>query len=336
MIEWIKIAVSLLPVLIFLIALVILDSYKLVKPKSILMMLVAGAVAAAASLLLNTWLQSLGMFTAESFSRYIAPLTEETLKAVYVAYLIRASKVGFIVDAAIAGFAVGAGFSLVENIYYFSLIHDGAIIVWIIRGFGTAALHGAATSIFAIISKSLTERRPAGTYLRFLPGLAAAIVIHSIFNHFILPPVWTTIVLLAVTPPLLLFVFDRSEKATRSWLGAGMDADMELLDQIISGQITETPIGTYLGMLKEKFSGPVVADMLCLLRIQAELSIGAKAILMMKERGIKPPPNPAVREQLEELCYLEKSMGITGRLAIAPFIRTGSRDLWQLYMVRNA
>jgi protease PrsW len=336
MIESIKIAVGLLPVLIFLIALIILDSYKLVKPKSILAMLIAGVAAAGVSLLLNSWLQSLDLFSPQSFSRYIAPLTEETLKAVYVVYLIRANKIGFIVDAAIAGFAVGAGFSLLENIYFLSLLHNDAIVVWIIRGFGTAALHGMATSIFAIISKSLIERHPARPYRQFLPGLAVAIVIHSVFNYFILPPLWTTIILLAATPPLIIFAFDRSEKATRSWLGAGMDADMELLDQIISGKISATPIGVYLNALKTKFPGPVVADMLCLLRIQAELSIGAKAILMLRERGIKPPSNPAVGEQLQELRFLEKSLGTTGRLAIAPFIRTGSRDLWQLYMVKNA
>lgn len=335
MIEVIKVAVSLLPIFIFLVSLILLDSYKLITPKSILIMLLAGALAALASLLLHTWLQSPAAFSAGSFSRYIAPITEETLKAVYIVYLIRAHKVGFVVDAAIAGFAVGAGFSLVENIYYLSLLQDNGIALWLIRGFGTAALHGAATSIFAIISKGLTERRPSKPYFLFVPGLAAAILIHSIFNHFILPPVWTTIILLAAMPVLVIFAFDRSEKATRSWLGAGLDADMEILDQIISGQIKDTPIGEYLNALKSRFPGPVVADMLCLLRIQAELSIGAKAILMMKERGIKPPPNAAAREQLAELRFLEKSLGATGRLAIAPFIRTGSHDLWQSYMVQN-
>jgi len=335
MIELIKFAVSLLPVLIFLIALIFLDSYKLIKPKSVLFMLVAGMAAATVSFLLNYLLQSMGSFGPESMSRYIAPIVEETLKSLYVVYLIRANRVGFIVDAAIAGFAVGAGFSLVENIYYLSFLQNGNILIWIIRGFGTAALHGAATSIFGMISMALTARHPAKPYLNFGPGLLAAIIIHSVFNHFILPPIWTTIILLAAVPPMLVFAFDRSERSTRSWLGKGMDADMQLLDIIITGQIAETPMGKYLDALKEKFPGPVVADMFCLLRIQAELSIGAKAILMMKERGIKPPPNPDAKERLEELRFLEKSLGATGRLAIGPFIRTSSRDLWQLYMVRD-
>jgi RsiW-degrading membrane proteinase PrsW (M82 family) len=336
MIEGIKIAVSLLPVFVFLIALILIDSYKLVTPKSVLLMLFAGGLAAGASLLVNDWLMSFGVFNRQSFSRYIAPLTEETLKAVYVIYLIRANKVGFIVDAAIAGFAVGAGFSLIENMYYLSMLESSAVSLWILRGFGTAALQGAATSIFGIISKSLIDRHPSGSPFYFIPGLAAAVIIHSVFNHFIVPPAWMTIILLLAMPPLIIFAFNRSEKATRAWLGSGMDADMELLDHIVTGKIKSTPIGAYLNALKEKFPGPVVADMLCLLRIHAELSIGAKAILLMRERGIKPPTNPSAREQLDELRYLERNLGTTGRLAIAPFIKTGSRDLWQLYMVRNA
>jgi hypothetical protein len=30
---------------------------------------------------------------------------------------------------------------------------------------------------------------------------------------------------------------------------------------------------------------------------------------------------------------LEKNIGKTGKLAIAPFLHTGSRDLWQLHLL---
>ena len=39
------------------------------------------------------------------------------------------------------------------------------------------------------------------------------------------------------------------------------------------------------------------------------------------------------RANLLELEYLQKTIGPTGRLAIAPFIKTSSRDLWQIYML---
>ena len=54
----------------------------------------------------------------DRFARYLAPLVEEALKALWIAVLLRRGRVGFLVDAAILGFAVGAGFALVENVEY--------------------------------------------------------------------------------------------------------------------------------------------------------------------------------------------------------------------------
>ena len=56
MIEIYKFAVSLIPVFAYLVALIVLDSYKLVSLKSIVLTILAGSVAAIISLLINSWL----------------------------------------------------------------------------------------------------------------------------------------------------------------------------------------------------------------------------------------------------------------------------------------
>ena len=53
------------------------------------------------------------------YSRYGAPVVEELFKGAILVYLIRASKIGFNIDAAIYGFGLGAGFAIIENLYYF-------------------------------------------------------------------------------------------------------------------------------------------------------------------------------------------------------------------------
>ncbi|MCU0643866.1 MAG: PrsW family intramembrane metalloprotease, partial [bacterium] len=111
----IKIALSLFPVLLFLIALVSLDSYKLVRLRSIVLTIFIGGIVAIVAYFLNNWLSPLFVDSISDYSRYISPVIEETLKAIYIIYLIRANKVGFLVDSAIYGFAVGAGFAVVEN-----------------------------------------------------------------------------------------------------------------------------------------------------------------------------------------------------------------------------
>jgi hypothetical protein len=40
-----------------------------------------------------------------------------------------------------------------------------------------------------------------------------------------------------------------------------------------------------------------------------------------------------VQAKFDELKYLEKSIGRTGRFAIMPVLRWSSRDLWQLHML---
>jgi len=145
----------------------------------------------------------------------------------------------------------------------------------------------------------------------------------------------STIILLVGLPLLFMGVFKISEDATREWLGMGMDADMELLEIIESGRISDTRIGRYLHSLKAKFPGPVVADMLCFLRLHLELSLRAKGILLSRQFGYSVTSDPEVRTKFEELRYLEKSIGKTGKLAVLPFLRIGSRELWQIYMLRE-
>lgn len=327
------IAVSLLPCLLFLVVLQFLDSYKLVAPRSVLASIAVGALAAFACLHLNSWL--LGRLGASPavFSRYVAPFTEEGMKAIYVAYLITSKRVGFMVDAAIHGFAVGAGFALSENIYYLGAIEGGTVLLWVVRGFGTAVVHGSVMAIFGILSKSIVDRHAAPAWHHFLPGLAAAVSIHSFFNHFILPPLAFTGVLLAVLPLLVVLVFDRSEKATRAWLGLGFDTDLELLEEILTGEIRRSRVGVYLESLKSRFPGTVVGDMLCLIRVHVELSMRAKGMLLAREAGLRIPIDQQVQASLAELKYLEGAVGKTGRLALKPFLSRRSRDLWQLYML---
>ena len=89
----------------------------------------------------------------------MSPWLEELLKALILIHLIRTRRVGLLVDAAIAGFAVGTGFALVENLYYLAMRPEAQTDVQVIRGFGTAIMHGGATAIFGIVSVALVERK---------------------------------------------------------------------------------------------------------------------------------------------------------------------------------
>ena len=324
---------GLLPVCCFLAALVYLDSYKLVPLKWVVGTIILGCATGVASYPLN-WigLQWLDVgFTA--YTRYVAPITEEALKATVIWVLMRNNRIGFLVDAAIFGFAVGAGFAIFENLYYLTILPDLKLGTWIVRGFGTAMMHGGATAIFAIITHTMLEQYPTRGRFALLPGLLIAAITHSVFNHFFLAPIINTALVLGILPLLFTVIFDRSDRTLSDWLGAGFDADTELLELINSGELSNSKVGMYLQSLREKFEGPIVADLLCYLRLHTELSIRAKGLLMMRESGFMNKTGEETRAKLEELRYLEKSIGATGKLAIKPFLRMSQKDLWQFYML---
>ncbi len=322
--------VGLLPVLIFLALLVYMDSYKLVRLRVVLWVIFLGGICAGASYFINGWLMQGSELALLNYTRYVAPLVEEGLKGLAMVYLFRSNRIGFLVDAAILGFAVGAGFAFVENLYYLYQGIGSNPGVWIVRGFGTAIMHGGVTAIFGVLAQTITERSMKINPFYYLPGLMAASLLHSVFNHFPGTPVLSTVGTLLILPALLGLIFHHSAKAMHAWLELDFDADTLLLEQINSGEFAQSKIGCFLTDLTQKFEGPVVADMLCYLRIYTELAIRAKGILLMREHGINAPPGQGTHEKFQEMKYLETSIGKTGCLAMRPFLQMERKDLWQM------
>jgi RsiW-degrading membrane proteinase PrsW (M82 family) len=330
-----RIALSLLPVLAFALALYWLDSFRLVAPRALATALLAGVAAALACLVLDHCLG--GWLNADPllFRRYLAPVLEEAAKAAYVILLLRRRRLGFAVDAAITGFAVGTGFALVENIDYLRLLGPASPMIWIIRGFGTAVMHGAVTAIFAIMAKSRAERSGRAGMAAVLPGLVAAMALHSLYNHVFLNPVLATMAIVVAFPALIAVTFERSEHALRQWMEAGFAGDTELLAMLNSGTFLQSPSGRYLRSLSERLPGEVLADMLCYLRNYVELAIRAKAVLLARENGIYLPNDGGTAERFAELRFLERTIGPIGRRLLSPLMHTSPRDLWQIHMLQG-
>jgi hypothetical protein len=75
--------------------------------------------------------------------------------------------------------------------------------------------------------------------------------------------------------------------------------------------------------------------MLCYLRVYTELALRAKGVLMMREHGLEPEPDPEVSALFEELRYLRGSIGRVGVLALQPFLHYDRKDLWQLTVLQG-
>ena len=101
------------------------------------------------------------------------------------------NRIGYKLDAVISGFAIGAGFSVVENIFYLMRFPDYGAGTWLVRGLGTAVMHGTTLAILAAIAHEFAERETreaAGEFdfrlWWFVPGYLVAVALHTAFNQF--------------------------------------------------------------------------------------------------------------------------------------------------------
>ncbi len=323
-------ALGLLPVLVFLFGLELIDTYKLLTLRRVLRSVAIGALVAVVCYVLNTAVNASGVVSASLWARSGAPLVEECGKALYVIWLLRKNRVGFMVDAAISGFAVGAGFAILENLTYLPDVSAAGLLTSAIRGLGTAMMHGGTTAIFGIVSVNLSEIRASRSWLLFLPGLAIAVFIHELYNQPLWRPVAAAVVVLITLPALMSIIFWRSERALEKWLGTKLDKDIDLLQTLTGGEFNSSRAGRYLQSLEGTFAPEILGDMLSYLQLSLELSARAKGDLLRREMGFPVAPDQELAAHLKELRYLESQIGRAGQLALAPLLGRSRRDIWEM------
>jgi len=331
----IKASVGLLPVLAFLAVLRHVDAHRLVSFRSVLLTLAAGGALAVAAYFGNDLALEILEIEFASYSRYVAPVLEECLKAGVLVYLFSRNRIGFMVDAAIVGFAVGAGFSVVENVHYLRTLPDATLGVWIVRGFGTAIMHGGATAVFGVLAQSLAERHAEIHWKVYLPGLAIAIVLHAIFNQFPGSPFQATLATLVVFPLTLLFVFAKSEHQIHEWLAADYQTHEHLLQAIRTGEFAHSEAGRFMSDLAKRFDAAHVADMYAYVRLHTQLVLRAEQLLLAREGGTDLRLRQDDRDDFRKLHGLERKIGRTGMMALWPHLHFNRQELWELYELEN-
>ena len=273
----VALAAGLLPVLLFLLGLRLLDSFKLIHGRTLAMALAAGVAAALVAWVAQGAALAHGWVADGVLRHVVGPALEETLKAMFVLVLLRTHRVGFMVDAAIAGFAVGAGFAIVENLYYAGTVDHAAAALWLVRGLGTAIMHGSTTAMFGIVGKALGDRSPRHGAWATLPGLVLAFAVHAAFNLGALPPLLETAAIVVTMPLLMLLVVQGealSVQLNREFLA------IEVIRSLVGGMglIAAVPLTTGI-------AAPVAAT---LLTSMVGLAVAPLSTLMVPPEVVPP------------------------------------------------
>ncbi|MFP4471533.1 MAG: PrsW family intramembrane metalloprotease [Bacteroidales bacterium] len=326
---------SFLPVTGFLVVLFWFDSFKLVSKSILLLCLLWGIVSAVVSFYVNTAAFESLALTFNNYTRYFSPLVEEVMKSLVLVFLVSRKRIGFTVDAAIYGFAAGTGFALAENMTYLMSHGNGHDqVVWLLRGFGTAIMHGGNTAVVAMLLMNGIQRNKP-VYVAVWAGLLTAIMLHSAYNHFFLNPFLQTVFLLIVWPLVFILVFQKSHFMLQNWLEIEFSNEVQMLRMIRQGRMMQTRAGEYLASLRKYFGPEVIVDLYCYISLYLELSIKAKRNLMLRENGFPVMEEPGTGEKLLELQHLRRQIGKAGELALRPLVRMNYRELWKLNLLKK-
>src|SRR6478736_2351385 len=211
--EGLHLGVALIPVIVLLGVFIWLDAFALMSGKEILLLLILGGLGALAAWPVSGRLLDTLPIGFSLYSRFVAPWIEEAIKAVIMIALFRLNRIGYKLDAVISGFAIGAGFSVVENIFYLTIFPDYGTGTWLVRGFGTAIMHGTTLALLAAVAHEFAERETrgaAGEYdfsLRwFVPGYGIAVGLHTAFNQFPDRPLIAMIGAILIAPVVLIAI----------------------------------------------------------------------------------------------------------------------------------
>lgn len=323
------------PVLVFLAVLFLLDSFRLIRKKWLAFSLMGGILVALAAYYVNTYMASFLELDHKMLSRYVAPLTEESLKALPILFLLYRRAAGFLIDAATYGFAVGTGFALTENLFYISAIgEETSLYLWALRGFGAAVMHGGTGFLFAgIMMAGIQKGKNAALY--FLPAFIVAVILHSLFNHFLIQILLQTVLILLLIPLLMMLMINLTQKAVHQWLEIGFSDEIEMLRMIRQGKFAESKAGRYLYSLREYFSPEVILDLYCYIELWLELSVKAKRNLMLQEMGMDGLREQGLEEKLLEWQHLRQRIGKMGEMAVRPLLCHQERDLWKMQLLKQ-
>ena len=315
------ILVSVIPLLLYLLVLKSLDSFRIVHWRWLVVCMAVGCGSC-----LVAW--AFSEMSAALAVPFYAPLIEEILKALVALCAMRLFRIVFFAEALCYGAAIGAGFSLVENIIYIYFSPDMLFATALFRGLGTSMLHIGCSSLFLVLW--LLAKNNLWKSVFRLWGILPCILIHALYNLHHFQPLVQMVAVVVIFLVIFLCVSNYNEKCIGKWLDLSMMYDIDLLSAIKDGTLPDTKAGQYLMSVKEQFDPYVFLDMICYVQLYLELTITAKSRMMLRESGLLDAESEDDKSQrsamLKEFNTLRGNIGKMGEIILHPIVKMTAED----------
>jgi RsiW-degrading membrane proteinase PrsW (M82 family) len=329
--------VALIPVLVLLAIFVWLDVFALMSRTEILSLLLFGGTAAFVVYPISGRLIDTLPIGFSGYSRYVAPWIEEAAKAIVIVLLFRLNRIGYKIDAVISGFAIGAGFSVVENVIYLTAFPNYGTGTWLVRGLGTAVMHGTTLAFLAAIAHQLAERETresAGDFdfnlLWFLPGYLIAVAIHTAFNHFPDRPLIAMLGAIVLAPIAVMAIFQFGTAEAERWLAAEEAQHKAQLQLLRAGEWPDSAAGRKIAAFSDRLDRESANRVRRYWELQAWLVVEAEeTMLEQAESKVEYDPEQ-VRAAFAEVQGLRRALGRSTFAALKALLPFSRNDYWEV------
>ncbi len=232
---------AIIPMSLYLYLIWKMDKYDREPVKLVLANYLWGALGAVilallGSLILTFFVQ---IFISDEFdidlfgSVIIAPFVEEITKGVFLLITITSRKFDNITDGIVYGGAIGLGFGMTENFFYFISNMDNVsdwISIVIVRTLFSGVMHLVATATLgAFLGLSKFMISPLRLVLGLI-GLVIAMLIHSLWNFFVSfdETVFLGFIFMIVSVIIFVMVFKLSLSSERKMILKELYEEVEL------------------------------------------------------------------------------------------------------------
>jgi RsiW-degrading membrane proteinase PrsW (M82 family) len=334
--------VALVPVLVLLALFVWLDAFALMSLTEVLVLILLGGLGALAAYPVSGRLLDTLPIGFSLYSRFVAPWIEEAIKAAIMVLLFRMNRIGYKLDAVIAGFAVGAGFSVVENIIYLITFPDYGTGTWLVRGFGTAVMHGTTLAVLAAIAHEFAERQTRGAaadyrlnLLWFVPGYGVAVALHTAFNQFPDRPLMAMLGAVLVAPVALIAILGLGTAEARRWLAAESTEHRAQVEALRAGRWPDGPAGARIAALAGRLDPEAAKRIRRYWELQAWLIAEAEEVMIEEAEGDAVFDRAQIRAALAELDGLKRALGRSTFAALQALLPFSRNDFWEVNELRQ-
>nr|MBN1228275.1 PrsW family intramembrane metalloprotease [Anaerolineae bacterium] len=315
-----------------------LDLYGTGSFRTVLSCFAWGIVAFGLAFEFHTLLLNRGIIYYDTFARFVAPVTEEILKALLLIYLVRRPNFTYFVDGAIYGFAIGIGFAVFENYFYIADSY-AAFGTAFSRVISTNLMHATTSAVVGIALGHARFQKFPTSVLTLLGGLLVGMAIHTGFNNMVTRVYSGLLLLYAATVGVagfgfIAFMIKRGLQEGRKWIEEALgEADRVTAgEKAVVNQLSD--IYDLLQPIRERFGEEKTKQVEQFLKLQAQLGIKRKTLDKLSDDRMRK----GVEEQMDEIRArmdgVRRDVGAYVMLYVRAIIPPDTSPLWN--MLENA